>query len=228
MNISGFQKLTLLDYPQKVACIIFTQGCNFKCPFCHNADLIDVNKKGTISEDEIFDYLEKRKGVIEGVSITGGEPLLQKDISRFISKVKSLGYKVKIDTNGSDSEKLKKLIEAGLIDYVAMDIKSTFDKYDITSGKRVSIENIKKSIKIIEESKIDYEFRTTLVKGYHNIEDIKEICKMFNKKSKYYLQNFIKSDGVLNKNLSGLSIEELEKIRKELKIIYPNILFRDI
>ncbi len=228
MIIGGFQKTTLLDYPDKIACIIFTQGCNLNCPFCHNSSLINKSKESLISEKEIFDYLEKRVGILEGVCITGGEPLLQKDIGTFIQRIKSYGYKVKIDTNGSNPELLKELLDKKLIDYVAMDIKNTFDKYEITSGKKVNIDNIKKSIDIINKSKIDYEFRTTLVKEFHNINDIENICKILKKNSKYYLQNFVNSEGVLNKDLHGFSLEELKDMKKKLINIYPNIMFRDI
>lgn len=228
MIIGGFQKTTLLDYPDKIACIIFTQGCNLNCPFCHNSLLINNSKKSLITEKEIFDYLEKRVGILEGVCITGGEPLLQKDIETFIQRIKSYGYKVKIDTNGSNPELLKELLDKKLIDYIAMDIKNTFDKYEITSGKKVNIDNIKKSIDIINKSKIDHEFRTTLVKEFHNINDIESICKILKKDSKYYLQNFVNSEGVLNKDLHGFSLEELKDMKNKLINIYPNIMFRDI
>lgn len=229
MIIGGFQKTTLLDYPGKIACIIFTQGCNLNCPFCHNSSLIPVEtKKDLISEDKIFEYLKKRIGILEAVCITGGEPLMQKDIEEFILGVKSFGYKVKLDTNGSNPELLEKLINNGLVDYVAMDIKNTKSKYEMTSGKKVNFENIKKSIEIIESSKIDYEFRTTLIKEYHNLDDIKEICKMIKKDSKYYLQNFVNSEGVLNKELNGFSSEELKEMKGNIISIYPNVMFRDI
>ena len=143
MIIGGFQKTTLLDYPEKVACIIFTQGCNFNCSFCHNSSLIDVNKEGNITEAEIFEYLEKRKNILEAVCITGGEPLLQKDIKDFIKKVKDLGYLVKVDTNGSNPNLIRELLEENLLDYVAMDIKNSFEKYNDTSGTNVNINNIK-------------------------------------------------------------------------------------
>lgn len=229
MRISGFEKLTLLNYPEKVACMIFTKGCNFKCPFCHNSELINIDSNyEEITENEIFSYLEKRKNILDGVCISGGEPLIHKDIGIFISRIKSLGFCVKLDTNGSNPTLLKELIDNNLIDYVAMDIKNTFDKYNDTSGVSVNIENIKKSIKIIEDSNIKYEFRTTLVKEYHDINDIEEICKMIDNKSIYYLQNFVNNEGVLNRKLNPFSTVELEEIEKKLKGEYPNIIFRDI
>ena len=135
MTISGMEKLTLLDYPANTACLIFTQGCNFRCPFCHNKNLLmDTNGDGIIDENEVLNYLKKRKGLVDGICISGGEPLLQRDIESFIKKIKEIGVKVKLDTNGSNPQKLKKLIDMGLIDYVAMDIKNDFSNYDKTSG----------------------------------------------------------------------------------------------
>ena len=149
MIIDGMQKLTLLDYPGKIACLIFTRGCNFRCPFCHNSSLIENNDSTQqISEDDVLKYLEKRRGLLDGVCISGGEPLLQKDIYKFIKKVKDMGYAVKLDTNGSSPVKLKELIDAKLVDYVAMDIKNDFLNYDKTSGMCINLENIKKSIAI--------------------------------------------------------------------------------
>ena len=150
MIISGFQKLTLVDYPEHTACIIFTQGCNFKCPFCHNSGLIGcASNSNRIDEQVLFDYLDKRKGLIDGVCISGGEPLLQKDIKLFIEKIKEKGYKVKLDTNGSKPDVLENLIEHNLIDYVAMDVKNVFNKYDLTIGCKSNVEDIKKSIRRI-------------------------------------------------------------------------------
>ncbi len=228
MKISGFDKLTLLNYPGLVACTIFTKGCNFKCPFCHNSELIDMNSEyETIDEEEIIKYLIKRKNILDGVCISGGEPLIQKNIKILIKRIKDLNLKVKLDTNGSNPTLLKELLDEDLIDYVAMDIKNSFDKYDITSGTKTNLNNIKKSIKIIENSNIDYEFRTTIIKEYHVLKDIINILKCLNKKSKYYIQNFMDSDGVLNKNLHPFTNEELIEMKKELNE-YKNIIFRDI
>lgn len=224
MRIGGFLKLSLLDYPDNVSCIVFTQGCNYNCPFCHNSSLINI-KDGNVSEEEIFEYLNKRKNIIDAVSISGGEPLIQEDIIDFIKKIKELGYKVKIDTNGSKPDVLKELIDNKLIDYVAMDIKNTLLKYEKTAG--VKANNTIESIKLIENSNIDYEFRTTIVKELHNIDDIKNILSLINKKSKYYIQNFKRNDQVLNKNLNGFSTIELIDMKKILEE-YQNIEFRDV
>ena len=228
MIISGFQKLTLLDYPEKTACLIFTQGCNFRCPFCHNKDLL-CHSKGEFQEEEIFNYLEKRKGLIDGVCITGGEPLLQPDIQKFISKIKDMGFLVKLDTNGSNPEKLQELLNLNLLDYVAMDIKNDFNDYLETSGIfKFNLDNIKKSIDIIKKSNIEHEFRTTIVKEFHSFNNIKNICEYLGKDSKYYLQNYKDSDTVLNPGLTSFQDTELINIKNNLNETYPNLMIRGI
>ena len=226
MLISGFDKVTLLNYPGLVACTIFTKGCNLKCPFCHNSSLISGNDDTYIDEDEIFKYLNKRKNIIEGVCISGGEPLLQKDIKGFIRKIKSLGLKVKLDTNGTNPDLILSLINDNLLDYIAMDIKNIKSKYELTSGAKVKIDNILKSINIIENSGIDYEFRTTIIKEFHTLSDIDYISKKLDKKSKYYIQNFVKSDAVLDKNLHSFTSDELKEMKQILN--NENIIFRDL
>ena len=226
MLISGFDKVTLLNYPGLVACTIFTKGCNLKCPFCHNSSLISGNDDTYIDEDEIFKYLNKRKNIIEGVCISGGEPLLQKDIKEFIRKIKSLGLKVKLDTNGTNPDLILSLINDNLLDYIAMDIKNIKSKYELTSGAKVKIDNILKSINIIENSGIDYEFRTTIIKEFHTLSDIDYISKVLDKKSKYYIQNFVKSDAVLDKNLHSFTSDELKEMKQILN--NENIIFRDL
>ena len=225
MKISGFDKLTLLNYPDKVACTIFTSGCNLRCPFCHNSGLV-TNNYSEISFDSIYEYLKKRIGILDGVCITGGEPLIHADIKDYIKKIKDLGYLVKIDTNGSNPKLLKELIDLKLVDYIAMDIKNIYSKYDITSGVKVNIDNIKKSISIIENSGIDYEFRTTIVKEFHSTQDIKEILSYISSNSNYYIQNFKNSNDVFNRNLSSFSEKELVEMKN--KINNKNIYFRDL
>ena len=225
MNIAGVQKVTLLDYPGKVACEIFTQGCNFECPFCQNSSLIPITNTGEFSEEEIFEYLNLRKNILDGVVITGGEPTVQKDLKAFIKKIKDLGLLVKLDTNGGNPKVLQELIDEKLVDYVAMDIKNIFNKYNITAGKKVSLDNIKKSIEILKASKIDYEFRTTIIKEMHSLDDIVSICKLVGN-AKYYLQNFEDSENVLNHSLHGFSREELLFIDKYLKDLFPNVEIR--
>jgi len=212
MIIGGFQKTTLLDFPNHVACIIFTKGCNFRCPFCQNSTLIGINHEDEITEEYIFDYLIKRQGILDGVVITGGEPTVQKDLKEFIKKIRKLGYKVKLDTNGYNPVVLKELIDENLLDYVAMDIKQTVEKYHIVAGKMINTDFILESIKILEESNVNHEFRTTIIKEYHTIDDIIEITSYFNKDTPYYLQNFKNSSNVLDKSLHGFENFELEEI----------------
>lgn len=229
MTINGMQKLTLLDYPGNVACLIFTQGCNFRCPFCHNSGLLDMNNNcEKIDEKEVFKYLEKRRGLLDGVCISGGEPLLQKDIEDFIRKVKDLGYKVKLDTNGSSPKKLKQLIEDGLIDYVAMDIKNDFLNYDKTAGMCTNIDNIKKSIEIIENSNIEYEFRTTIVKQFHDVRKLEKIIQYIGPNARYYIQNYQDCSSVLQRGLNGFDNEELLNIKNTLGVKYPNLVVRGV
>lgn len=228
MNISGLQKLSLSDYPGFISAVIFTQGCNFNCSYCQNSSLIP-NKKGLMDEDEIMNYLNKRKSILDGLVISGGEPTVQKNLKEFIIKIKDIGYKVKLDTNGSNPKVLKDLLDNNLLDYVAMDIKQDKINYEeVTGYKKYNFESIKESIKILEESKIDYEFRTTLIKNYHAIKKVENILKIINKKSKYYLQNFETSEDVRDKKLEGFTKEELLDIEKKLKKKYPNLNIRGI
>ncbi len=215
MKIGGFSKLTLLDFPGCVACIVFTSGCNFRCPFCHNASLVTHTKDSEdISEDEILSYLKKRKGLIDGVVITGGEPLLQNGIEDFIIKVRDLGYKVKLDTNGSFPDKLKNLLDKGLLDYVAMDIKNSKEKYSATAGCEVNIADIEKSISLLENSGVGYELRTTVTQELHNEDDIKNIALWIKRSPKYFIQNFKNSGDIVGENLSEFSKDGLEKLLK--------------
>ncbi len=222
MKISGFQKLTLLDFPGHTACTLFTCGCNMRCPFCHNTPLVTGTAQEQYSEEEIFSFLRKRQGLLDGVAITGGEPLLQKDIVSFIRRIKEEGYAVKLDTNGSLPERLKSLVDEGLVDYIAMDIKNTFSKYVLTSGCEIDTENIKRSIDIIKNSGIDHEFRTTVVAGHHTAEDIIEIAKYLGEDEKYYLQSFKDSGDILGEGCSALPAEMLkdmaEKAQKYVKL----------
>lgn len=228
MCIVGLQKLTLLDYPGRVACTVFLQGCNFKCPFCYNSSLIDSPDNNFLSTNDFFDFLDKRKKVLDGVAITGGEPLLNPSIKDFIKKIKEKGFLVKLDTNGSNPSLLKELIEENLVDYVAMDIKNTFEKYPLTTGVNVEIENIKNSIFLLINSSIDYEFRTTVVKEFHNVEDFKLIGNQIKGAKNYYLQSYQEKDSVLSKNLHPLSKDELQACLKVVKEFVNNASIRGI
>lgn len=203
MNISGFQKLTLLDFPGHTACTLFTLGCNMRCPFCHNTPLVTREAQERYTEEEIFSFLKKRKGLLDGVAITGGEPLLQKDIVSFIEKIRDLGYEVKLDTNGSYPEKLNEIIAKGLVSYIAMDIKNSGEKYPLTSGSDISYETIKESIRLIKDSGIPHEFRTTVIKEHHTEKDIISIAEMLGKNEKYYLQQFKDSGDILCEGCSA-------------------------
>lgn len=228
MIISGFEKLTLLDFPGKVACIIFTQGCNFKCSYCQNSDLLNCSRKGLISEEEIFKYLEKRKKILDGVVVSGGEPTIQRDLLRFIKKIKELGFLVKLDTNGSNPSILRKLIEEKLIDYVAMDIKSIFNKYIDVIKINTNLDKIKESIDLLKNSNVDHEFRTTIIKNFHSIDDILKICEYLGKDEKMYLQNFEDSDGVIDKSLISFTSEELVNIQNKINKKFSNVKVRGL
>ena len=228
MKISGLQKLTLLDFPGRMACTVFTYGCNFRCPFCHNALLVTEENSNNISEDEFFSFLKKRQGILDGVCISGGEPTLQKDLAEFIGKIKALGYSVKLDTNGSNPTILKKLIDEKLLDYVAMDIKNSPEKYSSTCGCEVDIAHIKESISIIKESDIDHEFRTTTVKEYHSAEDFDAIAEWIQGDSKYFIQHFEDSGNLIGENLSPLSNEEMTALSEKVKDRLPNTALRGV
>ena len=215
MNISGFQKLTLLDFPEKTAATIFTGGCNMRCPFCHNSLLVtEFDGSSEFSEEEVLSYLKKRAGILDGICITGGEPLLQKDIADFIKKVRELGVAIKLDTNGSFPEKLRTLLDEGLIDYIAMDIKNSKEKYAETVGiANFDIAPIEESIRIIMTSGVDYEFRTTVVRELHEVADIEGVAEWIKGAKRYFLQNFVDSGSLIGDNLSAHNRETLEKMR---------------
>jgi pyruvate formate lyase activating enzyme len=217
MLINGFQKLTILDYPGKVACIVFTPGCNFRCPFCHNASLVThIDKDTYLNNDEVLDYLKKRQGLLDGVVITGGEPLLQDGIEDFIAEIKALGYAVKLDTNGSFPEKLISVVEKGLVDYVAMDIKNSKDKYGMTVGvEDFDITPIEKSVEFLLQDKVDYEFRTTIVYGFHTLDDIQDIVVWLKGAHKYFLQNFVDSGDLISDGLEPVSVDLLKEMQKK-------------
>lgn len=211
MKIKGFQKMTLLDYPGHVACTVFTGGCNFRCPFCHNASLVLGEGGEDFTEDEIIDFLEKRKGILDGVAITGGEPLLQSDISSFMRKIRALGYKIKLDTNGSFPEKLREIVNEGLCDYVAIDIKNSPEKYSVSVGRLgYDVDRISESINILMTGGVEYEFRTTVVAELHSIEDIARIGAWIKGAKRWYLQGFVDSGDLISAEMHGLDREILD------------------
>lgn len=219
MIIGGLQKLTLLDYPSKVACTVFTYGCNYRCPFCHNAALVEGTPETTYTESEILSFLKKRIGVLDGVCITGGEPLMQSGIENFMSEIKSLGYSLKLDTNGSFPEKLRFVAENGLVDYVAMDVKNSPQKYALTTGVNADVSKISESINFLKTGKVDYEFRTTIVDGHHDEESMEAIAEWISGAKRYFLQNFVDS-GMLIGNAQGVPEE---KMRKFLDIVQKRV-----
>lgn len=209
MNIQGFQKLTMLDFPGKTACTVFTGGCNLRCPFCHNAGLVLSPDDTPINEEEIFAYLSKRQGILDGVAVTGGEPLLQKDVGVFLRKVKDMGFLTKLDTNGFFPEALERLLAEGLVDYAAMDVKNSPEKYAFTCGRdAVDLSKPERSMRLLKESGIDYELRTTVIGGFHTLADIEAIGRWIEGAPRYYLQAF-KDSGILREG-SGYPLPEEE------------------
>lgn len=188
------QKNTLLDYPGKTATVLFTQGCNFKCGYCHNPQLNSVIAEKFLDENEVLKDLKKRKKIIDAVVITGGEPTLQKDLLKFIKKLKELGFLVKLDTNGSNPKMLKEGIKKNIIDYIAMDIKGPYEKYKLITDSKINLNNIKRSIRLIIKSGIDHEFRSTILPFFHTQKDIKAMAEMIKGAQKYYLQKFLSQD----------------------------------
>ena len=221
IEIGGFQKTTLIDYPGRVACTIFLIGCNFRCPFCYSAELVlpeKIKNQPRISEKELFDFLRERQGLLEGIVICGGEPTINKDLPEFIKKIKNLGFLVKLDTNGSNPEMLKKLIDENLVDYVAMDIKAPKEKYEMAAGVKINLADIEKSIKILKAGEVDFEFRMTVVPTLHTKEDIIRIAKWISPAKKFSLQNF-RAEKTLNPGFAKIKPypdEFLESIKKEI------------
>lgn len=213
----GIEKLSLVDYEGKLACTLFVQGCNFRCPFCHNKDLV-LKQNIYYEEQKILSFLEKRKKQLDAVVITGGEPTLVKELPEVIKTIKQMGYLVKLDTNGTNLKMVKQLVENNLIDYIAMDIKNGYSKYNITCGvDNININNIKESINYIMTCGVDYEFRTTLVKEFHQEEDIYEIKEMIKGAKKYYLQCFVNNENCISHSLTKLDNEQALKYKKILE-----------
>lgn len=219
MQIMGFQKLTLLDYPGYVAATIFIGDCNFRCPFCQNASLVYMEEE-VIDQNYILSYLEERKKYLDGVCVSGGEPTMQKELVDFIKKIKSMGFKIKLDTNGTNPTMVRNLIDNKLIDFVSMDIKNSKEKYNTTADAIVNIESIQKTIDILMENNIDYEFRTTIVYEFHNEEDIIKISKWLKGAKKYALQQFQDSGDLIQE---GLHAHEKETLHKFKEILEKNI-----
>ena len=227
MEFVSINKLTLLDYPEKVACVLYTPTCNFMCPYCHNWETLIEEHLSPLSFDDILSFLRKRQGIMDGVVISGGEPTLMDDLPEKIKKIKELGYLVKLDTNGSNPEMLRELINNKLIDYVAMDIKHSFSKYyDVIINRSINLDDLKESIEILMENKIDFEFRITLIQEYHDIDSIYEIGKLLEGSKKLFLQQYKLSDGVRDKSLHPVSEEVANKYVEILSQYVENVELR--
>ncbi len=226
MNIQGYQKLTLLDYPGRVACTVFTGGCNLRCPFCHNAGLVRTPFASPNVEEEVLSYLAARRSLLDGVCLTGGEPLLQPDLPAFLQKLKVLGYAVKLDTNGSLPEKLAPLLGSGLLDYVAMDVKSSPAGYAKATGREGEIDPYLQSIRLLEESGLPHEFRTTVVRGIHCAEDFEEIGRMLAGTDRYFLQVFRDSGNLLAGGYTSFSEAEMNAFLDIVKKYIPGAALR--
>ena len=222
MNIAGLQKMTLLDFPGKVACTVFLAGCNFRCPFCHNSQLLAGDAEVLMTDEELLAFLGKRQGILDGVCITGGEPTLQKELPQLLRRIKELGYPVKLDTNGYRPQVLKELVEAGLVDYVAMDVKNGPAFYSETVGIPAELSRLEESLLFLLEGKVDYELRTTLVHPLHSTDSIQDMARWLEKlggEAKFrrlFLQSFVDRDTVLFGGLEAPAEEKLEEYRKIL------------
>ncbi len=226
--IAGLQKMTLLDYPGKVAATVFIGGCNFRCPYCHNASLLDpANDAQEITEDTVLAFLQSRKGLLDGVCVTGGEPLLWDGLEAFLQKIKALGFLVKVDTNGTRPDKLKALVQAGLVDTVAMDLKHAPDKYTLATGIQADpLPAVKDSVAYLLTGPIPYEFRTTVVKGLHQQDDLVKIGQWIQGADVYFLQNFQASPDVLTPGLEGFEMQELQAFADAIRPYVPGIHIR--
>ena len=215
MQILGLNKTTLLDYPEHVAATVFTGGCNFRCPFCHNMDLVLGEVEPALSTEDFFAFLEKRKGILDGVCITGGEPTLQKDLLDFIRGIRDKGYLVKLDTNGYRPKVLEELLRENLLDYVAMDIKSSVENYPRVTGMAdLDVTGIQESVSLLKSAGIPYEFRTTVVKGLHRIDEFDEIGRWLQGAEAYFLQAFRENEKVPDKSLSSFSEAEMREMKQ--------------
>ena len=231
MLISGLQKMTLLDYPGQVACTVFTGGCNFRCPFCHNAQLVLPKRMDDGNmEEEVLRFLKKRSGLLDGVAITGGEPLLHEDMADFLRRVRDLGYRIKLDTNGSFPERLRSLVEEGLVDRVAMDIKNAPLLYAKTVGEpRFDIEAVEHSKDYLLQGHVEYEFRTTVVRGLHTAESLCAAARWIEGASEYYLQQYKDSGDIIAPYaLSAFTDEEMRTLLEQVRSVLPAAQLRGI
>lgn len=229
MRIGALQRVSLIDYPGFICAVIFLQGCNFRCSYCHNPELVDSSLfKSCLKENDLMEFLDSRRGKLDAISITGGEPTIQEKLPSFISQIKKMGFAVKMDTNGSSPEVIRYLIAEKLLDYIAMDIKAPFDKYKEITNTNVNHDFIRESIKIILKAKIPYEFRTTIVQSQLDENDILNIGKLINGASRYVLQKFVSTKALNNKFLKEktMSDEKLLRIKTNLERHIPSVVIR--
>ena len=211
MKIHGLQKMTLLDFPGRVACTVFTGACDFRCPFCHNFELVDGTAPAIMEDTQLFEFLEKRRGLLDGVAITGGEPCIHKDLPQLLSRIKEMGFAVKLDTNGNHPRLLEQILSEGLVDYVAMDVKNSPEKYAMTIGlPAFDLTNVRESISLLMNGPADYEFRTTVVAQFHEAKDFDGIGELIRGANHYFLQCFTDRDSVPFEGLSAPSRQDLE------------------
>ncbi len=228
MIIHGLQKLTLVDYPGKCACILFSGACNFRCPFCQNGSLVlSPENEPVIPDDEIFSFLEKRKRMLEGVVVTGGEPTINSDLIPFLGRIKEIGYSVKLDTNGYMPKVLEDAVRSGFVDYVAMDIKTSLDEYSVLSGVKTDTERIEESIDFLLSGEVDYEFRTTVVEELHNASNFEKIGEKIKGARRYFLQSFVPSEDTISGGFTTPSLERMENYKEILKNYIENVSIRD-
>ena len=226
MQIHGLQKMTLLDFPGKVACTVFLGGCDFRCPFCHNWDILDPSTPVIMEEDEFYKFLDKREGLLDGVAITGGEPLLRTGMVDFIKGIRSRGFLVKLDTNGNHPDRLKELVSEGLLDYVAVDVKNNKERYGETVGiPMLDISNIEETISFLLEGNVPYEFRTTVLRQFHDADSFKGIAEWIEGAEHYFIQSFVDRETVPFSGLEAYSPEELEEFKK---LVEPHVKHIDI
>ena len=216
MTIHGFQKTTLLDFPGKVAATVFTAGCNLRCPFCHNALLVtEIDPQSALDSEELLAYFDKRRGILDGVCVSGGEPLLQPDVFDFMRRIRDMGLAIKLDTNGAYPDRLCQAVEEGLVDYVAMDIKNSRAKYPLTVGiPTFDVRPIEESVAYLMSDAVDYEFRTTVVAEFHTLQDMEEIGGWIAGAKRYFLQNFVDSDHLIDPNVHGVDESSMKALQR--------------
>ena len=229
MKIHGLQKMTLLDFPGRVACTVFLGGCDFRCPFCHNFERVENPGSGIMTEEEFFSFLEKRRGLLDGVAVTGGEPCLRRDLADFLSRIRDAGFPVKLDTNGAHPDVLRRVLEAGLAQYVAMDIKNSPEKYARTVGlPEMDLAPIRESVKLLLAGDADYEFRTTVVAELHDAEDFERIGRWITGAKRYFLQAFADRDSVPFGGLHAPSADQMRAYATIARCFVPAAALRGV